>query len=170
MFCLNTGTREQRQPQVRVLPKHQAIWTSSWTFRTTTPSQSEIFSVIVACSLCSYVLAFQDYHTLQKWNMLNYCSLFSACMYWPFSTTTPSQSEIFSVIVACFLCSYVLAFEYHNTLPKWNILCYYSLLSLLQLQRAERIRYNNREYFTLGGCCCLEGSTISPYHLMFQDL
>ena len=42
-----------------------------WPFRTTTPSQSEIFSVIVALL---YVLAFQD--------------------------QTPSQSEIFSVIVA----------------------------------------------------------------------
>ena len=45
-----------------------------------------------------------------------YCSLLSllVCMYWPFSTTTPSQIEIFSVIVAC---SYVLAFQDHNTLP-----------------------------------------------------
>ena len=51
-----------------------------------TPSQSEIFSVIVALL---YVLAFQD--------------------------QTPSQSEIFSVIVAW---SYVLAFQDHNTLPK----------------------------------------------------
>ena len=39
-------------------------------------------------------------------------------MYWPFKATTPSQSEIFSVIVAC---SYVLTFQGHNTLPKWNI-------------------------------------------------
>ena len=60
-----------------------------WLFRTTTSSQSEIFSVIVALF---YVLAFQD--------------------------QTASQSEIFSVIVAW---SYVLAFQDHNTLPKWNI-------------------------------------------------
>ena len=65
-------------------------------FRTTTPSQYEIFSVIVAWS---YVLAFQD--------------------------QTPSQSEIFFVIVAWW---YVLAFQHHNTLPKWNIFCYCSLI------------------------------------------
>ena len=55
-------------------------------FQDQTPSQSEIFSVIVAWS---YVLAFQD--------------------------QTPSQSEIFSVIVVWL---YVLAFHDHNTLPK----------------------------------------------------
>ena len=40
-----------------------------WPFRTSTPSQREIFSltaVIVACSLCSYTVAFQDQHTLPK--------------------------------------------------------------------------------------------------------
>ena len=82
-----------------------------WTFRTSTPSQSEIFcltAVIVACSLCSYTVAFQDQHTLPKRNILShscYCGLFR--MEFPFRTSTPSQREIFSltaVIVACSLC------------------------------------------------------------------
>ena len=72
-----------------------------WLFMTTTPSQSEIFSVIVAWS---YVLVFED--------------------------QTPSQSEIFSVIVAWL---YVLAFQDHNTLPKWNIFCYCSLIVCIGL-------------------------------------
>ena len=106
--------------------------------------QSEIFSVTVACSLCSYVLAFQCHKV--KYSLLLQLAL-SAHMYWPFSVTkwnilcycslllciglSVPQSEIFSVTVACSLCSYVLAFQYHSTLPKWNILYYCSLLSLL---------------------------------------
>ena len=56
-------------------------------FRTSTPSQSEIFSlkaVIVACSLCSYTVAFQDQHTLPKRNILShscYCGLLSLLVY-----------------------------------------------------------------------------------------
>ena len=34
---------------------------------------------------------------------------------------TPSQSEIFSIIVTCSLCSYVLAFQYHNTLQSLKL-------------------------------------------------
>ena len=136
-----------------------------WPFKTSTHSQSEIFSltaVIVACSLCSYTVAFQDQHTLPKRNILShscYCGLLCvfvfqdqhtlpkrnilshscycgllvwsflsgpahppkekyslkavivACsVYLHFRTSTPSQSEIFYVIVACSLCSCVLAF------------------------------------------------------------
>ena len=80
-----------------------------WPFKTSTHSQSEIFSlkaVIVACSLCSYTVAFQDQHTLPKRNILShscYCGLLS--VYLHFRTSTPSQSEIFyhSFIVACSL-------------------------------------------------------------------
>ena len=104
-------------------------------FQDQTPSQSEIFSVIVDCSICIGLLG---WHTLPKWNILCYCSLFICidlsrpqhppkvkffffsklllevqyflkyffkavtvpwsllvCMYWPFNTSTPSQSEIF---------------------------------------------------------------------------
>ena len=79
-----------------------------WPFKTSTHSQSEIFSlkaVIVACSLCSYTVAFQDQHTLPKRNILShscYCGL---------------------------LC--VFAFQDQHTLPKRNILshsCYCGLL------------------------------------------
>ena len=58
-----------------------------WPSRTSTPSQSEIFSltaVIVACSLCSYTVAFQDQHTLPKRNILShscYCGLLSLLVY-----------------------------------------------------------------------------------------
>ena len=106
-----------------------------WPFKATKPSESEIFFVIVHCL---YVLAFQgnnilpkwnilcycrllvcigllEWHTLPKWNILCYCRLFICIDL--FKATTSSQSEIFSVIVAC---SYVLTFQGHNTLPKWN--------------------------------------------------
>ena len=96
-----------------------------WPARTSTPSQSEIFSQSYFCCECRKmllwlalsarmcVLACQDQHTLPKWNILSscYCGLLSllVCVYWPARTSTPSQSEIFSqaVIVACSLCSYV---------------------------------------------------------------
>ena len=83
-----------------------------WPFMTTPPSQSEIFSVIVASS---YVLAFED--------------------------QTPYQSEIFSVIVAWL---YVLAFQYHKTLPKWNIFCYCSFVICIGLswpQHPPKVKY-----------------------------
>ena len=67
-----------------------------WPSSTTTPSQSEIFSVIVTCS---YVLAFQDQTPSQSeiFFQICYCRLLSllVCMYWPSITSTPSQSEIF---------------------------------------------------------------------------
>ena len=96
-----------------------------WPARTSTPSQSEIFSqaVIVACSLCSYVcigLPGPAHPPKVKYSLKAifvvsvercYCGLLSllVCVYWPARTSTPSQSEIFSqaVIVACSLCSYV---------------------------------------------------------------
>ena len=70
-------------------------------FRTKTPSQSEIFSVIVDWSIFS--------------------------MYSPFRTNTPSQSEIFSVIVDWSIFSYVFTFQDQNTLPKGNIFCYWHI-------------------------------------------
>ena len=104
-----------------------------WPFKTSTHSQSKIFSlkaVIVACSLCSYTVAFQDRHTLPKRNILShscYCGLLSllvysglsgpahppkekyslkavivACsVYLRFRTSTPSQREIFSQSCYC---------------------------------------------------------------------
>ena len=74
--------------------------TSGWDLKTyplisIIPSQSEIFSVIVACS---YVLAFQDQTPSQS----EIFSVIVACSYvLAFQDQTPSQSEIFSVIVAC---------------------------------------------------------------------
>ena len=123
-------------------------------FRTSTPSQSEIFSlksVIVACSYrisfqdqytlpkwnillqscyngLLYVFAFQDQHTLPKWNILSKLLLWlalSARIRWAFRTSTLSQREIFflkAFIVACSPCSYTLASQDQQTLPKWNIL------------------------------------------------
>ena len=144
-------------------------------FRTSTPSQSEIFSlksVIVAClyrisfqdqytlpkwyillQSCYYgllyVFVFQDQHTLPKWNILSnrlWCLFLSApmyvlflqdqhtfpkwnilsnlllwlvCMEFPVTTSTPSQSEIFSLIAVIVACSNGVSF---HTLPKRNIL------------------------------------------------
>ena len=74
---------------------------------TITPTQSEIFSVIVACS---YVLIFQGHNTL--------------------------QSEIFSVIVDFLICIGLLGW---HTLPKWNILCYCSLFICIDLSRPQHL-------------------------------
>ena len=76
-----------------------------WPFKTSIPSQSEIFSVIVACSLSSCLFAIQDQHPLSKWNILCYCNLFSLLMCIGVSRPAP--------------------------LTKWNILCYCSLFSQL---------------------------------------
>ena len=60
---------------------------------------------VKSCYCCLfYVLAFQDQHTLPKWNILWKAVIVACSMYWPFRTSTPSQSEIFclkAVIVAC---------------------------------------------------------------------
>ena len=60
---------------------------------------------VKSCYCCLfYVLAFQDQHTLPKWNILWKAVIVACSMYWPFRTSTPSQSEIFclkTVIVAC---------------------------------------------------------------------
>ena len=105
-----------------------------WPFRTSTPSQREIFSltaVIVACSLCSYTVAFQDQHTLQREIVYSLSQLLlwlalSARIQWPFRTSTPSQSEIFSVIVAVRLCKCRCRIFHFGT-------------------RAERASHNNSE-------------------------
>ena len=132
-----------------------------WPARTSTPSQSEIFSqaVIVACSLCSYVcigLPGPAHPPKVKYSLKAifvvsvercYCGLLSllVCVYWPARTSTPSQSEIFSqaVIAACSLCSYVcigLPGPAHPPKVKYSLKaifvvsverCYCGLLSLL---------------------------------------
>ena len=56
-------TQEVRTPSLSVSSDMLTIWT----FRTCTPSQSEIFSQ----SYCSYGVSFQDLHTLPKWNILS---------------------------------------------------------------------------------------------------
>ena len=71
-------------------------------FRTTTASQSEIFSVIVDWSIFSYVFTFQDHNILSKWNIFCYCRL---VYFW-----------------------YVFTFQDHNILSKWNIFCYCRLV------------------------------------------
>ena len=82
--------------------------------RTSTPSQSEIFSqaVIVACSLCSYV-----------------------CIGLPGPAHPPKVKYSLKLLLWLALSArmYVLACQDQHTLPKWNILssCYCGLLSLL---------------------------------------
>ena len=120
-----------------------------WPFITTTPSQSEIFSVIVAWS---YVLAFQDQTPSQS-------KIFFVIVAWlcvlAFHDQTPSKSEIFSELaparsnslisrcplgnifaqhlpkwnIFCY-CSFIvcIGFSEPNTLPKWNIFCYCSFI------------------------------------------
>ena len=150
--------RPAHTPKVKYSLSKLLLWLAlsariQWPFRTSTPSQREIFSltaVIVACSLCSYTVAFQDQHTLPKRNILSKLLLWlalcicisgpahppkvkyslsklllwlalSAHIQWPFRTSTPSQREIFSQSCYCgLLC--VFAFQDQHTLPKRNIL------------------------------------------------
>ena len=86
-----------------------------WPFKTSTPPKVKYFLVIVASSVyCNFfcILAFQVWHTLPKWNIFCYCSIFCILA---FQDQQPSQSEIFSCYCS-FFC--ILAFQY---LPKWNI-------------------------------------------------
>ena len=98
-------------------------------YGTSKPSQSEIFYVIVACSLCLCVLA----NTHEQATITENISLWEAVLvlqgqytraertsscFKRYGTSTPSQSKILYVIVACSLCSCVLAFQYQHTLPK----------------------------------------------------
>ena len=86
-----------------------------WPARTSTPSQSEIFSQSYFCRECRKMLLWLALSALKAIFVVSvercYCGFLSllVCVYWPARTSTPSQSEIFSqaVIVACSLCSYV---------------------------------------------------------------
>ena len=71
-----------------------------WPFRTSTPSQREIFSQSCYCGLLC-VFAFQDQHTLPKRNILSKLLLWPAHMEFPLRTSTPSQREIFSQRCYC---------------------------------------------------------------------
>ena len=86
------------------------------------------YSLKVVIVVCSYGVSFQDQHTLPKRNILSKLLLWlvlSARIWWPFRTSTLSQRKIFclkAIIVACSLCSYTVAFQDQQTLPKRNIL------------------------------------------------
>ena len=80
-------------------------------FRTSTPSQSEIFSQDCYCGLLCSLLSGSSTPSQREifsLKLLLWLAL-SARMYVLVRTSTPSQREIFSqtVIVACSLCSYV---------------------------------------------------------------
>ena len=88
-------------------------------FRTSTPSRSEIFSqvFIVACSLCSYTVAFQDQHTLPKRNILShsfYCGLLSLLIYSGLSGPAHPPKEKYSLKAVIVACSYGVLFSYFN--------------------------------------------------------
>ena len=121
-------------------------------------------AVIVTCYLCSYVCIFLPGPAHSPKVKYSLTAVILVCLYGiSFQTSTPSQNEILSqscycflfvwsflsgpahpvkvkytlksVIVACSLCSYTVAFQDQYTLPKRNILfqsCYCGLLSLLK--------------------------------------
>ena len=108
-YCGLFSFQDQHTLPKRNILSKLSLWLArmEFPFRTSTPSQSEIFSQNCYCGLLC-VFAFQDQHTLPKRNILSncYCGLLSllVCMYWSSRTSTPSQSEIFSlktIIVAC---------------------------------------------------------------------
>ena len=95
---------------------------------------------VKSCYCCLfYVLAFQDQHTLPKWNILWKAVIVACSMYWPFRTSTPSQSEIF--------CLKALIVDLRE---------YFTLGGCAGPERPIHRTSNNNsfetEYFTLGGC------------------
>ena len=104
-ICLS---RPAHPPKVKYSLSQLLLWLAlsariQWPFRTSTPSQREIFSVtavIVACSLCSCVFAFQDQHTLPKRNILChscYCGLLSLLVYSGLSGPAHPPKEKYSL-------------------------------------------------------------------------
>ena len=121
-----------------------------WPFKTSTHSQSEIFSlkaVIVACSLCSYTVAFQDQHTLPKRNILShscYCGLLSLLVYGLSGPAHPPKEKYSSLTAVIVACSVYL--QDQHTLPKRNILshsCYCGLLCVFAFQDQHTLPKRN---------------------------
>ena len=82
------------------------------------------------------------------------------CLLLLWETITPSQSEIFFVIVAW---SYVLAFQDHNTLPKWNIFCYCSFILCIGFSGPNTLpKWNIFCYCSLIVCIGLWGPNTLP--------
>ena len=104
-----------------------------------------------------------------------YCSLF--CVYWPFRSKTPSQSEIFfqSYFVACSLCSYVcigLSRPVHPPKVKYSLKsCYCSLFCIFDLSRPKhppKVKY----FFVIVACSVywpFIASTPSQSEIFFQS-
>ena len=121
--------RPAHTPKVKYSLSKLLLWLAlsariQWPFRTSTPSQREIFSltaVIVVCSLCSYTVAFQDQHTLPKRNILSKLLLWLALCICVSGPAHPPKEKysLKAVIVAC---SYGVSFQDQHTLPKRNIL------------------------------------------------
>ena len=138
-----------------------------WPFKTSTHSQSEIFSlkaVIVACSLCSYTVAFQDQHTLPKRNILShscYCGLLSLCIQWPFRTSTPSQRNILSKLLN--------SLHFRTSTPSQSEIfshsCYCGLLSLLVYSGLSGPAHPPKEKYSLKAVIV----ACSVYGVSFQD-
>ena len=106
---------------------------------------------VKSCYCCLfYVLAFQDQHTLPKWNILWKAVIVACSMYWPFRTSTPSQSEIF-----CLKALIVDLREYFK-LSQSCYCCYWpfrtSTPSQSEIFCLKALIVDLREYFTLGGC------------------
>ena len=129
-----------------ILPKWNIPWkaviVACSPFRTSTPSQSEIFSQNCYCGLLVWSFLSGPAHPPKvKYSLKTVivaCSVYGCIS---FRISTPSQSEIFSlktVIVACSLCSYVcIGLQDQHTLPKWNILsqnCYCGLFCVFAFQ------------------------------------
>ena len=84
-------------------------------FKTKTPSQNEIFSekLLLFC-----ILAFQNYYSLQKWNIFS--KLFFVCSLCSHVCIGLWRPKHLLTVKFIFL-KYLLAFQHWNTLPKWNI-------------------------------------------------
>ena len=93
----------------------------------------------MACSLCSYMVAFQDQYTLPNRNILSKLLLWLVHMEFPFRTSTPSEREIFSQSCYCGLLSVLiyggLSGPAHPPKEK------YSLKLLLWLALSTRIQW-----------------------------
>ena len=107
------------------LPKRNIPWkaviVACSPFRTSTPSQREIFSQNCHCGLLVWSFL-QDQHTLPKWNILSKLLLWLAlCICISGSAHPPKVKYSLKLLLWLALSArmYVLVFQDQHTLPKW---------------------------------------------------
>ena len=142
-------------------------------FRTSTPSQREIFSQSCYCGLLVWSFLSGPAHPPKvKYSSLCYCSLFSLLVYSGLSGPAHPPKEKYSLKAVIVACSYGVSFQDQHTLPKRNILshsCYCGLLSLLVYSGLSGPAHPPKEKYSLSQlllwlalCICVSGPAHPP--------